>query len=91
VPTNVELARTPAALAEDCDALVLVTDWQVFRELDYGQLARSMKTPILIDGRNYLNTEAIVKAGFHYVGIGRPVNGNVIAPLRIPVEKTVRG
>jgi UDPglucose 6-dehydrogenase len=91
LPESVELARTPADLAEDCDALVLVTDWQVFRELDYGQLARSMKTPILIDGRNYLNTEAIVKAGFHYVGIGRPVNGNLTAPLRIQVEKTVRG
>jgi UDPglucose 6-dehydrogenase len=70
------LANNLEELAEDCDALVLVTDWQEFGELDYALLASKMTNPIIIDGRNYLHPEALTNAGFTYIGIGRPTTFN---------------
>ena len=58
-------------LADRCDALVLVTDWQQFAELDYEALAKRMNNPVIIDGRNFLDKKAAEKAGFRYIGIGR--------------------
>ncbi|ELR99075.1 UDP-glucose/GDP-mannose dehydrogenase family protein [Gloeocapsa sp. PCC 73106] len=58
-------------LADGCDALVLTTDWQQFLTLDYAQLAQKMHTPLIIDGRNYLDPHRMKDAGFHYIGIGR--------------------
>ncbi|MBC6436333.1 UDP-glucose/GDP-mannose dehydrogenase family protein [Nostoc sp. HG1] len=58
-------------LADSCDALVLVTEWQQFQTLDYIKMAQLMHSPIMIDGRNFLNQAVIEEAGFRYVGIGR--------------------
>ncbi|ARV60777.1 UDP-glucose 6-dehydrogenase [Nostocales cyanobacterium HT-58-2] len=58
-------------LADSCDALVLVTEWQQFKHLDYAKMATLMNHPVMIDGRNFLDPETIVRAGFQYVGIGR--------------------
>ncbi len=58
-------------LADGCDALVLVTDWAQFKDLDYGAMAQRMNSPIMIDGRNCLDREAMIRAGFQYLGIGR--------------------
>jgi UDPglucose 6-dehydrogenase len=79
IPEQVILATTPTQLAADCDAIILVTDWQQFRQLDYAQLAESMHTAIIIDGRNYLNPEEMAAAGFYYIGIGRPSAGNPLS------------
>jgi UDPglucose 6-dehydrogenase len=57
-------------LADGCDALVLVTDWQEFLKLDYSKMAKGMTNPVLIDGRNFLDRQTLEKAGFRYVGIG---------------------
>ena len=65
IETNAEM------LADGCDALVLVTDWQEFLKLDYNKMAKLMIHPTLIDGRNFLDREALKEAGFRYVGIGR--------------------
>ncbi|BAY13534.1 UDP-glucose dehydrogenase family protein [Calothrix sp. NIES-2098] len=58
-------------LADGCDALVLVTEWQQFNTLDYAKMATLMNNPVIIDGRNFLDPETMVRAGFQYVGIGR--------------------
>ncbi|MDZ8054495.1 MAG: UDP-glucose dehydrogenase family protein [Aulosira sp. ZfuVER01] len=58
-------------LADGCDALVLVTEWQQFSHLDYVKMATLMNHPVIIDGRNFLDPETLVRAGFQYVGIGR--------------------
>lgn len=58
-------------LADCCDALVLVTEWQQFSTLDYAKMAKLMNHPVLIDGRNFLDPETMVRAGFQYVGVGR--------------------
>ncbi len=61
----------PDRLADGCDALVLVTDWEQFKSLDYAAMAKSMTQPLVIDGRNFLDREALQAAGFRYVGMGR--------------------
>lgn len=58
-------------LADGCDALVLVTDWQQFQSLDYRKMATLMNNPVMIDGRNFLDPKELQLAGFQYVGIGR--------------------
>lgn len=58
-------------LAADADALVLVTEWEEFRHTDWKRIASVMKRPILIDGRNFLPSDALTSAGFVYRGIGR--------------------
>jgi UDPglucose 6-dehydrogenase len=69
--SNVLVETDPERLADGCDALVLVTDWKQFRTLNYTKMASLMNHPVMIDGRNFLDQEALEKAGFRYVGIGR--------------------
>lgn len=69
--TGVMVETDPERLADSCDALVLVTEWQQFRQLDYNKMAQLMANPVIIDGRNFLNPDALEKAGFTYIGIGR--------------------
>ena len=58
-------------LADGCDALVLVTDWQEFVKLDYQKMAALMNHTVIIDGRNCLEPKKLQDAGFHYIGVGR--------------------
>ncbi|MEA2379532.1 MAG: UDPglucose 6-dehydrogenase [Thermoleophilaceae bacterium] len=57
---------------EGADAAVLVTEWPEFGELDWtGLVKERMRVPLVVDGRNFLDREALVEAGFTYEGIGR--------------------
>jgi len=58
-------------VATGSDALILVTDWDEFKNLDMRRLGSLMNQPIIIDGRNLYNPEQMVGAGFIYEGIGR--------------------
>lgn len=69
--SGVIVETDPERLADGCDALVLVTDWEQFRNLDYVKMAKLMNNPVMIDGRNFLDREAIESAGFRFLGIGR--------------------
>jgi UDPglucose 6-dehydrogenase len=69
--TGVIVETDPERLADGCDALVLVTDWKQFKSLDYAKMASLMHTPVLIDGRNFLNQKDMEQLGFRYLGIGR--------------------
>ncbi|MGE0133239.1 MAG: UDP-glucose/GDP-mannose dehydrogenase family protein [Blastocatellales bacterium] len=68
---KIEYAESAMALAEDCDAVVIVTEWEEFRYLDLNQIGEVMNAKVLIDGRNLLDPQAIEEAGFKYRGIGR--------------------
>lgn len=72
ISPSVIITTSPEELATGCDALVLVTDWQQLRQLDYIQLLPLMTTPVLVDGRNCLDGETLATAGFYYIGIGCP-------------------
>jgi UDPglucose 6-dehydrogenase len=68
--TGVMIESNPEMLADDCDALVLVTDWAEFLDLDYGKLGNRLHNRLIIDGRNFLNKTALIELGFRYVGVG---------------------
>jgi UDPglucose 6-dehydrogenase len=69
--SGVLIETDPQRLADACDALVVVTEWQEFLKLDYGQMSKLMVNPVIIDGRNFLDQATLEKAGFRYIGIGR--------------------
>jgi UDPglucose 6-dehydrogenase len=69
--SGVVIETSPEMLADKCDALVLVTDWQEFLKLDLDEMAKRMNNSVIIDGRNFLDRSTVEKAGFRYVGIGR--------------------
>jgi UDPglucose 6-dehydrogenase len=57
---------------DGADAVVLVTEWPEFGELDWtGDVKARMRVPLVVDGRNFLNREQLIEAGFTYEGIGR--------------------
>jgi UDPglucose 6-dehydrogenase len=67
---NVSLVESPELLATDCDAIVLMTEWLEFQQLDYQNLAKLMRSPLMIDCRNFLSAQDLEAAGFQHVGIG---------------------
>ena len=70
LPT-VEFCESPEEAVEGADAVVLVTEWPEFAELDWAELRERMATPLIVDGRNFLDPAALREAGFTYEGIGR--------------------
>lgn len=74
--TDVEMASDPYSLAEGCDALIVVTEWNEFKQLDLEQVRDSMKQAILFDGRNIYDPDKMSQLGFKYLGFGRGFNGN---------------
>jgi UDPglucose 6-dehydrogenase len=65
---------------DGADAAVLVTEWPEFRELDWaGAVKDLMRSPLVVDGRNFLDDEALRAAGYTYEGIGRPAASAVEA------------
>jgi UDPglucose 6-dehydrogenase len=72
---GVEMMPDPYTLAEGCDALVVLTEWNEFKQLDKPRLRDLMRRPILYDGRNIYEPDEMVKSGFIYRGVGRGYNG----------------
>ena len=62
--------------AKDADAVLILTEWKEFAQIDLARLNRALKFPIVIDGRNLYTPEAMSDAGFTYVSIGRPASYN---------------
>lgn len=72
---NVTLVDDAYAVAEGADALILLTDWNEFKNLDMKRVKESMNEPLLVDGRNLYNPDDMRKFGFVYRGVGRGYNG----------------
>ena len=68
---DVEMCESALAALDGADAVVLITEWPEFKELDWKEAASRMKTAVLIDGRNFLDPTVLRSAGFIYEGIGR--------------------
>ncbi len=60
--------------AEGSDAMVILTEWNQFRNLNLSRIKKLLKNPILIDMRNLYEPEKVKKAGFQYTGIGRSIS-----------------
>jgi len=72
---SIEFCHSPEQALDGADAVILVTEWPEFAELDWPSLAGRMATPLVIDGRNFLDPVKVRAAGFVYEGIGRPNGG----------------
>ncbi|CAN7522131.1 UDP-glucose 6-dehydrogenase [Ensifer adhaerens] len=68
---GIDYASDPYEAANEADALVIVTEWNEFRALDFRRLKTVMKTPILVDLRNIYREDEVVKHGFSYSSVGR--------------------
>ncbi len=70
--SDVNFVSGPYLCAEKADALVIITEWNEFRALDFERLKQAMASPLLVDLRNIYNPDDAQAAGFKYVSIGRP-------------------
>jgi UDPglucose 6-dehydrogenase len=65
---------------EGADALIIMTEWNAFREPDFHLIKETLKHPVIFDGRNLYNPARMHKMNFDYFGIGRPVDNGFAGP-----------
>lgn len=70
--TGMSYARSPYDAAQGADALIILTDWAEFGALDLDRLHAALAYPIVVDGRNLYDPEAMGRHGFRYYSVGRP-------------------
>ncbi|MEU4674018.1 UDP-glucose/GDP-mannose dehydrogenase family protein [Amycolatopsis sp. NPDC023774] len=68
----VQVVDDPYLVAKDAAALVVLTEWPEFRDLDWARLAAATARPVVVDTRNLLHPEMLANAGFTHFGVGRP-------------------
>jgi len=73
--------------ARGAQALLLLTEWEEFRQLDLNRVRGLMEVPVLVDGRNLYDPDVVRKAGIEYVSVGRDGVGH--ADLRAHPEKVI--
>jgi UDPglucose 6-dehydrogenase len=81
---GIEQADSILDAVRDADAAVIVTEWPELKELATQEVRDAMARPVIIDGRNLLDPEAVHAAGFVYEGIGRPRHASPAEPVRKP-------
>ena len=72
VHADFEYCNSPYETAERADALLVLTDWEEFRNLDWRSIRDRMARPCVLDGRNFLSPDYMKSLGFEYVSVGRP-------------------
>jgi len=68
---NVKYEQNPYDVAKDADALLILTEWNEFKELDLKKIKSLLKQPLILDGRNIYDPKEMKKLGFKYISIGR--------------------
>ncbi|MER7010520.1 UDP-glucose/GDP-mannose dehydrogenase family protein [Saccharopolyspora sp. NPDC000359] len=71
LPPEVALAADPYQAAKGAAALVLLTEWQEFRTLDWTRVAHELDGPVVVDTRNHLDPDVLRRAGLSWRGVGR--------------------
>jgi UDPglucose 6-dehydrogenase len=71
VPSGITFANSAYEAAHDADALLILTEWEEFANLDLNRLRQELKYPIVIDGRNLYDPEVMAAQGFTYYSVGR--------------------
>jgi UDPglucose 6-dehydrogenase len=67
----VELVADPYEMVNGCDGLIVVTEWNEFKQLDLGKIKGSLKSPVIYDGRNIYDPATMKAMGFSYRAVGR--------------------
>ncbi len=86
---EVEMFADPYQMAEGCDALMVITEWNEFKQLDLERIRGLMRRPVLLDGRNIYDAKVMQELGFTYRGIGRGYHGATMPPVPRPEQMTV--
>lgn len=73
VLNDITFCSDPYELAQGCDALILATEWDEFRYLEWPRIRTAMRGDIFVDGRNLYEPETMAQAGFRYRPIGRGI------------------
>jgi UDPglucose 6-dehydrogenase len=73
---QVEMYPNPYDMAEGCDALLVITEWNEFKHLDLERIKHTLKQPVIFDGRNIYHPDKMYHMGFRYRGVGRGYDGN---------------
>ena len=69
--SGVKFAKDIYDLVKGCDCVVVITEWNEFKEADFLRIKKLLKRPLIIDGRNIYEPEKLKKLGFEYISIGR--------------------
>lgn len=69
--SDLTLCESAEAALPGADALIIVTEWQEFRSPDFDLIKKSLREPVIFDGRNVYNPETLAELGISYYGIGR--------------------
>jgi UDPglucose 6-dehydrogenase len=83
---NVTYCDSPYDVARGAEALLLLTEWEEYKNLDLGRLRDLMPVPLLVDGRNLYDPDALREAGFNYVGMGRNGGGPSDKEIGTPIQ-----
>ncbi len=67
---DIEYCKTPYDTMKNADALVIVTEWDEFKNLDFEKVKKLLKQPLVIDGRNLFSRNEMISKGFNYIGMG---------------------
>ncbi|TRZ96152.1 UDP-glucose/GDP-mannose dehydrogenase family protein [bacterium] len=67
---KVQFCRNPYELSRGCDCLLVITEWEEFKKLDFSRIKKQMRLPLVVDARNIYSPEKLKQLGFQYVGIG---------------------
>jgi UDPglucose 6-dehydrogenase len=76
---NIRYADSPVKAIQNCEALVVLTEWEEFKKVDPCDIYTALKLPVIVDGRNIFNAAALKELGFRYFPIGK---GNVLKDMR---------
>jgi UDPglucose 6-dehydrogenase len=68
---GVTLCASPYAAVKDCDCLLLLTEWDEFKDVDLEAVRNAMRQPVIFDGRNFFDGKKLKSLGFDYYGVGR--------------------
>jgi UDPglucose 6-dehydrogenase len=71
----VEMFKDPYEMAKGCDGVIVVTEWNEFKQLDLDLLKSALRKPVIFDGRNIYDPDLMREKGFIYRAIGRGFNG----------------
>jgi UDPglucose 6-dehydrogenase len=69
---DIEYAESAYDAAAGAEALLIATEWDQFKKLDWERIRDSMTRPLIVDGRNLLSPQEMIKLGFEYRSFGRP-------------------
>ena len=70
---KITLCKDPYSTLEDCDALAILTEWNVFRTPNYNSIKSLLNNPLIFDGRNLYDLNNMKDLGFKYYSIGRKI------------------